>query len=61
MSDNPNVRGPQDRSRINPEQKHELQYWTNKFGVSEDKLREATKEVGNSAEKVEEYLKQNKR
>ena len=61
MSDNPNERGAQDRSRINPEQKHEVQYWTNKFGVSEEKLREATRAVGNSAEKVEEYLKQGKR
>jgi hypothetical protein len=61
MSDNPEIRGSQDRTRINPEQKHEVQYWTNKLGVSEDKLREATKAVGNSAEKVEEYLKKNKR
>jgi hypothetical protein len=61
MPDNPDIRGGQDRTRINPEQKHEVQYWTQKFGVSEDKLREATKAVGNSAEKVEAYLKTNKR
>jgi hypothetical protein len=61
MSDNPNERGAQDRSRVNPEQKHEVRYWTEKFGVSEERLREATKAVGNSVQKVEEYLKQNKR
>ena len=61
MSDNPNERGAQDRSHINPEQKHEVQYWTSKFNVSEEKLREATKAVGNSAEKVEQYLKNGQR
>ena len=61
MSDNANDRGPQDRSRISTEQKHEVQYWTNKFNVSEEKLREATKAVGNSAEKVEQYLKNGQR
>ena len=61
MSDNPNERGAQDRSRISTEQKHEVQYWTNKFNVSEEKLREATIAVGNSVEKLEEYLKRTNR
>jgi len=61
MSDNPNIRGGQDRTRINPEQDYEVRYWTEKFKVSEQQLREATKAVGNSAEKVEEYLKKNRR
>jgi hypothetical protein len=56
MADDPKQRGPQDRSRINVEQDYELQYWTQKFGVSSDKLREAVKQVGPSADAVERHL-----
>lgn len=60
MSDDKNNRGGQDRSRINTNEDYELDYWTDKFGVSRDKIREAVKAVGNSADAVEEYLKNNR-
>jgi hypothetical protein len=56
MADDPNNRGPQDRSRINLNQDHELRYWTRKFGVSEDKLKQAVDKVGSSAKAVEDWL-----
>lgn len=57
MTDNLQNRGPQDRARVNVNEKHELRYWTETFGVSEDELRQAVKKVGTTAEKVKEYLK----
>ncbi|MBF0695591.1 MAG: DUF3606 domain-containing protein [Flavobacterium sp.] len=56
MSDDKNIRGPQDRSRINTSEDYELQYWSEKFGISRERLIEALEQVGNSADKVEEYL-----
>lgn len=60
MSDDKNNRGPQDRSRINTSEDYELDYWTAKFGVSRDELRNAVDQVGSSAEAVEEYLQNNR-
>ena len=60
MSDDKNNRGGQDRSRVSTSEDYELDYWTKKFGVSRDRLREAVKQVGNSAAAVEEYLNKNK-
>ena len=57
MSDDKNNRGGQDRSRISTSEDYELDYWTQKFGVSRDRLREAVEVVGSSADDVEEYLK----
>lgn len=56
MSDDRNDRGPQDRARINVNEDHELDYWTAKFGVTRDTLREAVAQVGVSAAAVEEYF-----
>lgn len=57
MSDDPSKRGPADRSRINVNEKHEVTYWTQKFGVTEAQLREAVKKVGVMAKDVEQALK----
>ena len=57
MSDDPNQRGAQDRSRISLEQEHELRYWSQRFGVDERRLREAVAAVGDSAEAVERHLR----
>jgi hypothetical protein len=54
MSDNNQLRGGQDRSRVAGEQEHEVRYLAEKMGVSE--VRRAIQEVGNNREKVEEYL-----
>jgi hypothetical protein len=61
MSDDPNIRGPQDRSRINTDQEHEVRYWTKELGVSEEQLRQAVQRVGSSADKVREHLGQGRR
>ncbi|MDH1180866.1 DUF3606 domain-containing protein, partial [Achromobacter mucicolens] len=46
MSDDLSKRGPQDRSRINVNEAHELRYWTQALGVTEAQLRDAVKAVG---------------
>lgn len=57
MSDDLSKRGPQDRSRINVNEPHELRYWTQELGVSESQLRDAVKAVGPSATAVREHLR----
>jgi hypothetical protein len=57
MSDDKSKKGSPDRDRINPNEDYEVQYWSKKFGVSGERLKEAVKAVGNSPEKVEQYLK----
>ena len=43
MSDDKTARGPQDSSRIAMNEDYEVQYWTNKFGVTRERLQEAVK------------------
>jgi hypothetical protein len=50
-------KGPQDRSKININEDHEVRYWSDKFGVTPDQLRTAVKKVGNSADAIERELK----
>ena len=50
-------RGPQDRSRISLLEPHEVQYWADKFNVSKERLSEAVRNVGHSADAVERELK----
>jgi hypothetical protein len=57
MSDDKTNRGPQDRLRININERYEVQYWTEKFGVSEEQLRNAVNRVGVMAADVEKALK----
>lgn len=57
MSDDKNLRAPQDASRIALGEDYEVAYWTDKFGVSRDALADAVAAVGNSASAVEEHLK----
>lgn len=57
MVDNPDLRGPQDRSRISLEEEHEVRYWTEKFGVTREQLKEAVDAVGHSVDKVTERLR----
>lgn len=56
MSDNLNIKGPQDPNTINLHQQHEISYWTKTLGVSEEKLRNAVNAVGNSVAKVKQHL-----
>jgi hypothetical protein len=57
MADNLQNRGSEDRSRVNLSEDHEVQYWTKKFGVSEQQLRNAVDKAGSSADAVEKALK----
>jgi hypothetical protein len=61
MPDNTSKTGGQDRKRINVNQDYELQDWSKKFGVTKERLKEAVQAVGDSAEKVEKYLKGSER
>lgn len=57
MADNLQDRGAQDRARVNVNEPHEVRYWTEKFGVSEEDLIQAVSIVGVSADEVGRYLK----
>ncbi|HKZ11454.1 MAG TPA: DUF3606 domain-containing protein [Rhodanobacteraceae bacterium] len=57
MADDKSKQGPQDRSRINVNERYELDYWSKKFGVSEDELKRAVGKVGVMADDVERELK----
>ena len=43
-------RGPADRSRISLLEPYEVQYWADKFGVSKERLSEAVRRIGHSAD-----------
>ena len=45
-----------DDSRINVNEAYEVQYWSEKFNVSAERLREAVKEVGTQVTDVQKYL-----
>lgn len=46
MSDDTKNRGPADRARVNVHESWELSYWSKKFGVSAEQLKESVKRVG---------------
>jgi len=56
MTDNTADRGPVDRSRISLSQDFEVRYWSQRFGIDEQALREAVEDVGPSVQDVEQYL-----
>ncbi len=54
-------RGPQDRSRINVNEEHELRYWTETLNVSASELREIVQRVGVNVDDVRNALKERSR
>jgi len=56
MSDNRELRGGQDRTRVSLGEDYEVRYWTGRFNCSEEELRKAVEKVGNSVEKIEAEL-----
>lgn len=56
MTDDLKNRGVQDRSRINVNEPHEVQYWTQTLKVTEQQLREAVRAVGVMAADVRKHL-----
>jgi Protein of unknown function (DUF3606). len=47
---------PADRGLIDMDDPREVNWWRKRFGCSEDQLREAVAQVGNSAARVEQLL-----
>ncbi|WP_310273153.1 DUF3606 domain-containing protein [Roseateles saccharophilus] len=57
MSDGKSKSGGQDRKRINLNEDYEVRDWAEKFGVTQEELRQAVGRVGDRAEEVERHLK----
>ena len=57
MSDDKSKSGGQDRARVSLSDDYEVRDWSEKFGVSEDRLRAAVAKVGNQADDVERELR----
>ncbi|MGZ9114348.1 MAG: DUF3606 domain-containing protein [Brevundimonas sp.] len=57
MSDDKTRTGGQDRARISLSEDYEVRDWSEKFGVSEERLRAAVGKVGDRAEDVERELR----
>ncbi len=60
MADNPKDRQPQDAQRVNIDQNYELQYWSQKFGVSPEQLKRVVARVGPMADNVERAITESK-
>ncbi|MDM0001187.1 DUF3606 domain-containing protein [Variovorax sp. J22P240] len=56
MADDLDNRGPEDRSRINVNEPHEVRYWMQRFDVTEEDLRKAVAEVGVAVDRIAEQL-----
>jgi len=56
MADDLKSRGPADRTLINVLETWEVNWWGDKWQVSETELRQAVASVGVSVEKVAKYL-----
>lgn len=56
MADDKNKSGSPDRDRINMSEDYEVRDWTQSLGVSKERLQEAVDAVGNSADKVRNFL-----
>jgi hypothetical protein len=56
MADDRTKRDFRDRTRINTEERYEMDYWKKKFRVSGQKLAGAVRAVGPSVKKVKAYL-----
>ena len=57
MADDKTQSGGSDRKRINQNQDFELRDWSERLNTTPEKLKEAIRAVGDSADKVREYLK----
>ncbi len=56
MSDDLSKKRPQDATKVNVNESWELEYWSKKFGVTKEQLKNAVKAVGVSAAAVQKYL-----
>lgn len=56
MADDTTLRSHQDQLRINVEEPHEVRYWTQRLGCTEEELRKAVARVGTVAKDVRTAL-----
>ncbi len=56
MADDKTKRAPQDAKLISLDEDYEVAYWSRKYGVTKQRLADAIKAVGNSAERVGEGI-----
>ena len=56
MVDDKTKRAPQDAKLTSLTEDYEIEYWTEALGVTRERLAEAVKAVGHSAERVRTYL-----
>jgi hypothetical protein len=57
MVDDKTKRAPQDAKLISLTEDYEVEHWTERFGVTRERLAAAVRRVGNSAQNVERYFK----
>jgi hypothetical protein len=57
MADDKTKVRPQDSNRVNVNEDYELQYWSEKFGVSREQLKSAVQQVGPIASDVVTHLR----
>lgn len=55
--DNLNLKSPQDRSRISLTEDWEVKWWTKTLGLSVIELKNVIAKVGNSVERVKEFIR----
>lgn len=60
MADNKDLRDGRDRERVAGSEEYEVSYLAEKLNVSAEEVKRAIEKVGNSREKVEEYLRGNR-
>lgn len=60
MSDDKTQSHGQDRHRINVHQDYELRDWAKSMNTTPERIKEAVQAVGDRAEKVREYLSNDK-
>jgi hypothetical protein len=58
--DDKSKKGSVNRERINPAEAYEMEYWSNKFGLTYEQLKSAIRAVGNSTLAIEKQLKINR-
>jgi Protein of unknown function (DUF3606) len=56
MADDKKHKGTPDPNKISTSEAYEVEYWSKKFGVTSQQLKDAVKKVGNSPAKVQKEL-----
>ena len=57
MTDQQRVRAPRDRSRVNLDEPYEVQFWMLAFSCTEQQLRDAVNDQGDTVEAIGAALK----